>query len=201
LGEFSPSIAQPGVNITLFGNNFNIGNITVRFGTVLATSIIERTNTEIVITVPNLTRGTDVSITVTNEFGQATSSRKLRIPPNGTLLSLSSFNPTSGIPGATISLFFAASSQPVNPTIWFGQKQAEVISPATPVYGASPTGGGFLAGYSLSVKVPSMTPGQVKIGASNEFGTAFSTNSFTVLSNTYPYYLYGSRSGIGASLI
>jgi hypothetical protein len=199
LNEFWPPIAQPGVNVKLFGFNFSIGNPVVNVGGVTASIVGERTATVIVVTVPpNLTRGVDIPITVSNDFGQTTSSRLLRIPPNGTLLDLRSFNPNSGIQGGAVTLLFGPNVQPINSTIWFGEKQAEVTGPAQPVFGVSPTGGGFLAGYNLSVRIPSLAPGQVKISAINEFGIVSSTGLFTVRLNSY---LSGSGSGIGTGLI
>jgi hypothetical protein len=197
LNEFWPPIAQPGVDVKLFGFNFSIGNPVVNVGGVTALIVGERTATVIFVKLPeNLTRGVNIPITVSNDFGQTTSSRLLRIPPNGTLLDLRSFNPNSGIQGGAVTLFFGPNVQPINPTIWFGEKQAEVTGPAQAVYGGSPTGGGLLTGYSLSVRIPSLAPGQVKISAINEFGIVSSTGLFTVRPN-----LYGSGSGIGTGLI
>ena len=193
--EFWPPIAQPGVNVTLFGKNFNIGNLIILFDTVAATSIIDRTNTEITVTVPNnLIRGSDVSIKIINEFGsEVTSKQKLKIPPIGGLLSIGALNPNKANVGTIISIFFRPDIQPNNPTIWFAMKQAEVVSKAIPVYGNNGMGTNFTAGYNLLVKVPLLSPGQVKIAAINEFGIVFSSDLFTVLPNSY---LYGSGAGI-----
>jgi glycosidase len=68
VGSIGPTLAQPGVKVTLGGKNFGTTQGTVKFGTTNAT-INSWTSTKIVATVPALTQG-NYSVTVTNSASQ-----------------------------------------------------------------------------------------------------------------------------------
>ncbi len=68
LGSVGPTIAQPGVRVTLGGKNFGATQGTVKFGTTTAT-INSWSATKIVATVPTVTNG-NYNVTVTNSTAQ-----------------------------------------------------------------------------------------------------------------------------------
>ncbi len=68
VGSIGPTVAQPGVKVTLGGKNFGTTQGTVKFGTTNAT-INSWTSTKIVATVPAVTQG-NYSVTVTNSGAQ-----------------------------------------------------------------------------------------------------------------------------------
>jgi hypothetical protein len=70
--QFNPKFGAPGTLVTLFGNNFNVGAVSVRFGTVTATVNGTPTATQISTNVPTMPTG-QVKITVQTAGGSVTS--------------------------------------------------------------------------------------------------------------------------------
>ena len=56
-GQFLPQFANPGQNVTLHGKNFNLGTVTVRIGPALAAIVGTPSDTQIIVTVPNMPSG------------------------------------------------------------------------------------------------------------------------------------------------
>lgn len=69
--QFTPKLGPPGTNVTLFGNNFNVPSLTVRFGATTA-AIVSSTAAQIVVTVPAMPTGGN-TITVQTNGGSVTS--------------------------------------------------------------------------------------------------------------------------------
>lgn len=69
--EFNPNLGSPNTDVTLFGNNFNVDGLSVRFGTVAATIVGTPTATEIIARVPSIPSG-NVQISVETDGGTAT---------------------------------------------------------------------------------------------------------------------------------
>ncbi|HEV2761851.1 MAG TPA: alpha-amylase family glycosyl hydrolase [Pyrinomonadaceae bacterium] len=67
VGSVGPVVAQPGVKVTLGGQNFGSTQGTVKFGTTSAT-VNSWSPTKVVATVPNVTNG-NYNVTVTNSSG------------------------------------------------------------------------------------------------------------------------------------
>lgn len=67
-GSIGPTLAQPGVKVTIGGRNFGATAGSVKFGTTAAT-IVSWSDKKIVATVPNVTQG-NYSVTVTKSGGQ-----------------------------------------------------------------------------------------------------------------------------------
>jgi len=68
IGSIGPTSAQPGLSVTIGGNNFGTTAGTVKFGTTTAT-VTSWSPTKIVATVPSLSNGS-YSVTVTNSSSQ-----------------------------------------------------------------------------------------------------------------------------------
>lgn len=70
VGSIGPTVAQPGVKVTIGGKNFGStqGTGSVKFGTTNAT-VQSWSSTKIVVTVPNVTNG-NYNVTVTNSSSQ-----------------------------------------------------------------------------------------------------------------------------------
>jgi hypothetical protein len=71
-GQFNPKIGPPNTNVTLFGSNFNIGTVSVRFDTTNATILGTPTPSQIIAAVPAMAPG-PVKITVQTDGGTVTS--------------------------------------------------------------------------------------------------------------------------------
>ena len=70
--QFNPKLGQAGINVLLSGNNFNIGTVAVRFGTVTASSLERQPRTRSSTTVPTGVTGV-VKITVQTSGGSVVS--------------------------------------------------------------------------------------------------------------------------------
>ena len=70
--QFNPKFGGAGTEVTLFGNHFNIGTVSVRFGTTSAAIVGTPTATQIVAAVPTMSSG-PVKITVETDGGPVTS--------------------------------------------------------------------------------------------------------------------------------
>lgn len=186
--EFWPPIAQPGIDVILFGSNLTVGNPIVRFGSLEA-KVVSATDTRIVATVPDMPAST-VNLSVTTLMGTATSRQKLQIPIPASLPSFytTQFSPKEGRPGTPVFLEFQ--SPPTIEVIWFSTTSANIIS-----HGQDRGTGR----YVYRVQVPAMPPGGVRISLQTPYGTVTSTEIFTVLAKQY--YGYGSGTGIGDGLL
>jgi glycosidase len=68
IGSIGPTSAQPGVKVTIGGNNFGAATGTVKFGTTTAT-VVSWSPSKIVVNVPSITNG-NYNVTVTNTSAQ-----------------------------------------------------------------------------------------------------------------------------------
>ncbi len=68
IGSLGPTSAQPGVKVTIGGNNFGAATGTVKFGTTTAT-VVSWSPSKIVVNVPSVTNG-NYTVTVTNTSAQ-----------------------------------------------------------------------------------------------------------------------------------
>lgn len=68
IGSIGPTSAQPGVKVTIGGNNFGAATGTVKFGTTTAT-VVSWSPSKIVVNVPSITNG-NYNVTVTNSSAQ-----------------------------------------------------------------------------------------------------------------------------------
>lgn len=96
ISSFNPTSAVTGATITITGSNFN-GATTVSFGGIAAQSFTIINNTTITAVVG---AGTSGSVTVANPVGSASLPGFTYLPPP----TISSFTPTSGAAGATITI-------------------------------------------------------------------------------------------------
>ncbi|HZF20323.1 MAG TPA: IPT/TIG domain-containing protein, partial [Burkholderiales bacterium] len=105
--QFNPKFGAAAVNVTLFGNNFNIGTVSVRFGATVATIVGTPTDAQIIAKVPTMAAGA-VTITVQTDGGLATSVDTFTVlpPPAPTFAaSPNQFNPKFGPAGTNVTLF------------------------------------------------------------------------------------------------
>lgn len=79
--QANDDIDLPGREIVLFGKNFDVGDLSVRFAEVEATSIISRSSTEIHVNVPAMEAPRAVQITVKTSGGSTTSDEEFRVSP------------------------------------------------------------------------------------------------------------------------
>jgi glycosidase len=68
VGSIGPTVGQPGIKVTIGGQNFGGASGTVKYGNTLA-SVVSWSPTKVVVTAPSLPNG-NTSATVTNALGQ-----------------------------------------------------------------------------------------------------------------------------------
>ena len=105
--QFNPKFGSPGTNVTLFGKNFNVGTVLVRFGAASAAIVGTPTATQIVAKVPTMAPG-PVNITVQTGGGPVTSDDSftvLPLPAPSFVASPNQFNPKFGAAGINVTLF------------------------------------------------------------------------------------------------
>lgn len=170
--QFSPKVGAAGQNVTLFGNNFNIGTPTVLFDTVGATLVGTPTDTEISVTVPPGVSAGSVKITVDTDGGTAVSDDDFTVlPGNGGGdppqfdPSPNQFSPKVGPANQIVTLSGSNFDGP-NLSVEFGAASATVDS-------ATAT--------QIVARVPSGLSGPVTITVTTDDGTATSDDTFTVL--------------------
>jgi hypothetical protein len=166
--QFNPKFGMPGVNVTLFGVNFNIGAVTVRFGTVNANVVGTPTPSQIVATVPTMAPG-PVAITVQTSGGSVTSIDTftvLPLPAPAFAASPNQFNPKFGAPGVNVTLF-GTNFNIGTVTVRFGTTNATIVGTPTST--------------QIVAAVPSMPPGAVTITVQTGGGSATSVDTFNVL--------------------
>lgn len=168
--QFLPKSGPINQNITLIGNNFNVGNVHVQFDNISASIVGAPSATQIVVKVPpGLTpAGTPrgVKITVTNAIGSDTSDdtfTAMAAPafadPGG------QFTPTHGLPGQQITIkgfnFNAANLQ-----VQFNDTAATLVG--------TPTANQIVAQIPAGLVPQGSTSADVKIKVTTNAGTVMS---------------------------
>lgn len=166
--QFNPKLGIAGTQITLFGTNFNIGTVAVRFGATAATVIGTPTPSQIVAAVPTMPAGA-VKITVQTSGGTVTSDDDFTVlppPPPAFNASPNQFNPKLGPAGTQVTLF-GTNFNIGTVVVRFGATVATIIGvpTATQIVAAVPAG---LAG------------GLVKITVQTGGGSVLSVDNFQV---------------------
>ena len=180
--QLSPRSGRAGDTVALMGNNFNIGGVSVRFGTANATIVGTPTATQIAVRVPSLSAG-NWPITVQTSGGTVTSTDTFTVLPLPPTLNPSpnQFSPRSGRSGDTVTLM-GSNLNVSGVLVRFGSVNATIVS---------------MSGTQLVVRVPSIAAGNWPITVQTPGGTVTSTDLFTV--NTTSYYGFGSA--IGGNLL
>ena len=165
--QFTPKLGPPGARVDLFGNNFNVGTVTVRFGTAPATIAGTPSPSQISATVPSVAPGA-VKITVQTGGGSVTSIDDFTIlpPPPTFAASPNQFTPKLGPPGASVDLF-GNNFNVGTVTVRFGTAPATIAGTPSP--------------SQISATVPSVAPGAVKITVQTGGGSVTSIDDFTIL--------------------
>jgi hypothetical protein len=174
--QFTPKLGATGNNVTLFGNNLNLGNPVVQFGTTTASIIGTPTATQIEVAVPSMATGS-VQLSVQTSGGTVTSTDSFSVlsPPPGGLPpqfdpfdqgdAIFQFEPGSGPPGTTVTLF-GKNFNVGTPTVRFGTVAATIVPPAT--------------SSGVTVLVPDMLPRSVIITVETSAGSDPSTQQFAI---------------------
>lgn len=216
--QFWPPLAQQGVNVTLFGRNFNATPPQVFFGDVEAL-VLNATDTEIVVRVPGSPVEATVNIRVVNEFGSATSNELFTFPREGYLppfdlrfttlnnqgVPTRPFDASQGIPGTEFRVTLVRTANVIFQTqqveglqFWFNQ----TIVPVSDVRQRLEVGGGFTFSYmDAYLQIPDMPLGEVSISVQTVFGIAVDVDTFTIVDRIPGVpgggYGYGSGFDIG----
>ena len=165
--QFNQPSGAPGTPITLFGTNFNIGTVTVRFGSVAATVVGAPGPNQVVARVPTMPAG-QVKVTIETSGGSDTSDDTFTVTalpaptfaaPNNQL------NRLAGPPGITLTLF-GNNFNIGTVTVRFGAVVAAIVGTPTAT--------------QITVTVPAMPAGQTTITVETGGGTATSTDLFVV---------------------
>jgi hypothetical protein len=137
--EFNPKFGVPGANVTLFGNNFSLGAVSVLFGATPATIVGSPTPSQIVVTVPNMAAvaAPGVTITVQTAGGTVTSTGGFVVlpfvlpqPAPAFAASPNQFNPKFGVAGTVVTLF--GTNFNINPvSVLFGSTAAAIVGAPT----------------------------------------------------------------------
>jgi len=166
--QFNPKFGMPGANITLFGRNFSVGAVAVRFGTTAATVVGTPTNSQIVARVPKMAAG-PTKITVETSGGTATSDDDFTVlaPPAPAFnASPNQFNPKFGAAGSNVTLF--GTNFDVAPvTVRFGTTSAAIVGTPTAT--------------QIVATVPAMSTGPTTITVQTGGGSVASSDTFTVV--------------------
>ena len=167
--QFSPKVGGIGQNVTLSGNNFNVGTVQVRFGTVNTNIVGTPTATQIVTQVPAGVTG-GVKITVVTSGGSVTSSDTFTVlpptPPPSFSPSPNQFSPKVGGVGQNVTLsgnnFNVGTVQ-----VQFGTVNASIVGAPTVT--------------QIIAQVPAGVAGGVKIRVITGGGNIVSDDTFTVI--------------------
>jgi hypothetical protein len=170
-GQFSPKLGTAGTTVTLYGKNFNIGTVVVRFGTIAAALAAAPTPTEITAIVPGGVSG-PVKVSVETSGGTAVSVDNFTVlggggsgDPPAFAAAPGEFSPKVGSISSSVTLFGSHFNEP-GLIVKFGAVIASVSS--------------FTASQ-INTSVPGGVAGAIKISVTTNFGTATSVDSFTVL--------------------
>jgi hypothetical protein len=159
---FSPMSGPMGTSVTINGTRF-VNTTAVKFNGTNASSFSwNPSGTQLTTTVPS--GATTGKISVTTPAGTATSSNNFTVTGAGALPTITSFSPTSGPIGTSVT---------INGTNFTGASQVKFNQTAAASFSVNS------AGTRITTKVPSgATTG--KISVTTPAGTATSSNSFTV---------------------
>lgn len=164
--QFNPKFGAPGASVTLFGNNFNIIPLSVKFGTVAATIVGTPTSSQIVVTVP-ATAAQPVKITVQTSGGTVVSDDSFTVlapPAPAFAASPNQFNPKFGAAGSSITLFGTNFN----------------VAPVSVRFGATAAVVGTITATQITVTTPAMAAGATTITVQTGGGSVTSVDSFTV---------------------
>jgi len=160
ISSFTPSSGPVGATVTITGSNFT-GTTAVAFNGLAAAAFTVVSNTQITATVPS--GATTGRIAVTNGSGTGTSSGSFTVTVPSTAPTISSFSPTVGPVGTTVT---------INGTNLSG------VSAVT-FNGVAVSGVTVVSANQLTVAVPvGATTGKIVVTTAD--GTATSSTSFTV---------------------
>jgi hypothetical protein len=98
--QFKPRGGRAGKQVKLFGQNFDVGHVTVRFGQLAAT-IVQASANQITAVVPDAPPNTIVKLTVQTDAGAVTSDDKFLVLP---FPSVEKVDPTGGHAGDQIAI-------------------------------------------------------------------------------------------------
>jgi hypothetical protein len=159
--EFNPKFGSPGTPVTLFGNNFSLGSVSVFFGATQATIVGPPTPSQIVVDVPNMApvSAPGAKITVQTAGGSVTSVGGFVVmppPAPAFVASPNQFNPKFGPVGTAVTLF--GTNFNVSPvSVLFGTAAATIVGTptASQIVVNSPT----VPGSPISVSITVQTGG------------------------------------------
>jgi hypothetical protein len=162
--QFNPKASGAGANVTLFGTNFNLTPVSVRFGATVA-NVVSTSPTQIVAQVPAGVTGA-VKITVSTSGGSVTSVDEFTAgTPPAFAAPANQFSPKVGGTGQQVTLF--GTNFNLGPlAVEFGTVAATVVS--------------FTA-TQIVTQVPVGVAGAVKIRVTTAAGSVLSDDNFTVL--------------------
>jgi hypothetical protein len=167
--QFNPKLGAPGVVVSLFGANLNLGKPTVQFGATAAKLTGNQTSNQLNVVVPFMPAG-NVPITISAAGGTIVSTDQFNVlalvptfnpSPN-------QFNPKLGPAGTNVQLFGSNFTLQGNatPNVKFGSTAANVVGTPTDV--------------QIVVAVPAMAAGPVAISVTAGGSTGTSTDPFNV---------------------
>ena len=163
--QLNPKLGVVGSNVTLFGNNFNIPPVAVRFGGTAA-NVVSSSSSQIVATVPALAPQT-LTVTVQTGGGTVTSVDTFQVlaPPAPAFnASPNQFNPKLGPAGTSVNLLGTNLN----------------FAPVVVRFGATAAVVNTITATQLTVTVPAMAAGATTITIQTAGGSITSVDSFTV---------------------
>ena len=166
--QFTPKMGWAGQNVTLLGNNFNVGTLRVQFSSVDATIVGTPTADQIITQVPTMSTG-GVNITVTTDGGTVVSDdifTVISLPLPVFAHSPNQFTPKLGAPGTEVTLFGSNFDVGI-PQVQFGSVDATIVGTPT--------------ADRIITQVPTMSTGGVNITVTTDGGTVVSDDTFTVV--------------------
>jgi hypothetical protein len=165
--QFNPKFGIPGASVTLFGRNFDVGAITVRFGATTASIIGTPTSSQITVAVPSMAPGA-VKISVQTGGGSLVSDDNFTVLPLPAPVfnpTPNQFNPKFGPAGTNVTLL--GTNFNVAPvSVRFGAVAAVIV--------------GIPTATQIVATVPAMPAGAVKITVQTGGGPVTSNDDFTV---------------------
>lgn len=169
--QFSPKLGEPGTPVTLFGNNFNVGNPQVLFGAVAAAVVGTPSATEIETTIPTMPEG-PVAVTVTTDGGSVTSDDQFVVLPGAPAgdppefdPAPNEFSPKIGTANTPVTLF-GQNFDAAGLVVEFDGEAATVDT---------------VTATQIVARVPSGLSGQVAVAVTTDFGAVRADDAFTAL--------------------
>ena len=164
ISSFTPTSGPVGTSVTITGTNFSTtaGNNTVLFGSISASITGTPTATSLTATVPASATTGKIIVTVGGRTSQSSTDFIVNTPSSPTI---ASFNPTSGIAGATVTITGTNFSiTPASNSVKFNGTTAVVTASTT---------------LSITTSVPAgATTGKITVTVGGQ--TATSASDFTV---------------------